>query len=112
MTEETRVAAEFARTIVDGDAVTAHKLLSDAARKAIAPTDLSAQLDSLANELGGVTGIGEPSVILTEWPDMSENDRAMVYVPLEGDVYSEAITVTISAVDDALCISSIEWGRP
>lgn len=51
-------------------------------------------------------------MILKEWPDMLEIDRAMVYVPLEGDVYSEAITVTIANVDDALCVSSIEWGRP
>jgi hypothetical protein len=79
---------------------------------AVAATDLSLEFELLAKDMGGVTGIGEPMVILQEWPDMSANDRAMVYVPLEGDVFSEAITVIISQTDDALCISSIEWGRP
>ena len=112
MTDETEFAASFASAIVDGDAAAAHKMLSDDVRLSIAATDLSAQFDSLAKDMGGVTGIGEPMVILEEWPNMLANDRAMIYVPLEGDVYSEAITVTISAVNDALYISSVEWGRP
>ena len=51
-------------------------------------------------------------VILEEWPDQAADDRAMVYVPLEGDVFSEALTVTIAASNNGLRISNIEWGRP
>lgn len=112
MTEEVKFAATFARAIAGGDSRAAHKMLSDDLAVALAATDLSSQFESLAEDMGGVTGIGEPMVILQEWPDMSANDRAMVYVPLEGDVFSEAITVKISEIDDALCISGIEWGRP
>lgn len=87
-------------------------MLSDALAQVTTPADLSGKLDLLAEEMGGITGIGEPMTILEAWPNMSADDRAMVYVPLEGDVFSEAVTVTIAAFDDGLCISNIEWGRP
>ncbi len=112
MTDELEFSARFAQAIVDGDSKAAHMMLSDDLGAAIAATDLSSQFESLAEDMGGVTAIGTPMVILQEWPDMSANDRAIVYVPLEGDVFSEAITVTISQFDDALRISKIEWGRP
>ena len=112
MTDEIEFAATFARAIVGGDSEAAHGMLSADLGLALAATDLLSQFETLAEDMGGVTGVGTPMVILQEWPDMSPNDRAMVYVPLEGDVFSEAITVTVSAPDDALCISGIEWGRP
>ena len=112
MTNEIEFAASFARAVVDGDLDAALEMLSDDCRAAVSASDLSTQLDSLADEMGGITGVGEPMVMLEEWPGMSPTDRAMVYVPLEGDVYSEAITVTISGDDDAMCIAGIEWERP
>ena len=112
MADVMETAAAFVRAIAAGDSDTAHKMLSDQLATDVAASDLSAEFESLAEDMGGVTGIGQPMVILEEWPDMSEEDRAMVYVPLEGDEFSEAITVTISEYDHALRISSIEWGRP
>lgn len=112
MTDEIEFAATFARAIVDGDSNAAHEMLSADLGLALAATDLLSQFETLAEDMGGVTGVGTPMVILQEWPDMSPSDRAMIYVPLEGDVFSEAVTVTVSASDDVLCISGIEWGRP
>ena len=51
-------------------------------------------------------------IVLEEWPGKAADDRAMVYVPLEGDAYSEAINVTVAEIDGELRISSVEWGRP
>ena len=112
MNDVNRTAADFVRALASGEAGLAHEMLSEALRQATTALNLSEQYALLAEDMGGVTGIGEPMVILEEWPDMSANDRAMVYVPLEGDVFSEAITVTVSAADEGLCISNIEWGRP
>ena len=112
MADVTGFAADFVRAIANGEAGSAVEMLSETLRQEIAATNLSEQFDLLAEDMGGVTGIGEPTVILEEWPDMSADDRAMVYVPLEGDVFSEAVTVTVAALDDGLCISNIEWGRP
>ena len=112
MTDVVKIAAAFARAIVAGDEITAHEMLSNELGAEVAPTDLSSQFEPLAEDMGGVTGIGQPMVILEEWPEKAADDRAMVYVPLEGDVFSEAITVTVSEIENALRISSIEWGRP
>ena len=105
-------AAKFVQAIASEEAGSAREMLSEALQRATAAENLLEQYSLLADDMGGVTGIGEPMVILEEWPDMSVDDRAMVYVPLEGDVFSEAITVTVSEVHDRLCISKIEWGRP
>ena len=87
-------------------------MLSTSLAAKLAAANLQAEYAALAEDMGGVTGIGEAMVILEEWPGKSEQDRAMVYVPLEGDEFSEAITVTVAEGTDELCISSIEWGRP
>lgn len=112
MTDITEFASAFVREIVDGNMDNAHGMLSDALAQLTTAADLSGHFDLLAEEMGGVTGVGEPMVILEEWPNMSADERAMVYVPLEGDVFSEAVTVSIAAVDDGWRISNVEWGRP
>lgn len=112
MADVTTFAATFVRAIANGEAESAHQMLSVPLRQSTAAANLSEQYGLLADDMGGVNGIGAPTVILEEWPDMSADDRAMVYVPLEGDEFSEAITVTVTAVGDELCISNIEWGRP
>lgn len=105
-------AAEFARALASGDNTAAHALLARDLAAEFTDKELQSHFVSLADEMGGITGIGQPMIILEEWPDMSANDKAMVYVPLEGDAFSEAITVAVSEVENAFCISSIEWGRP
>ena len=102
-------ASAFVRA---GGAEAAHGMLSHQVAADVAAVDFSMQFGALADDMGGVTGIGPAMVILEDWPGMSAEDRAMVYVPLEGDEFSEAVTLTISASDESLRISAIEWGRP
>jgi hypothetical protein len=112
MTDVVEVASRFASALFAGNEGKAYELLSDELRGGVAAADLLSEFSSLAEDMGGVTGIGQATVILEEWPEMSADDRALVYVPLEGDEFSEAITVKVSEIDNAACISSIEWGRP
>jgi hypothetical protein len=112
MADVIETAAAFVHAISTGDTDTAHKMLSHQLASDVAASELLAEFEALAEDMGGVTGIGQPMVILETWPEMPEEDRAIVYVSLEGDVFSEAITVTVSEYDHALVISSIEWGRP
>ena len=112
MTDVVDIAAAFALALFAGNVDSAHELLSDELRGEVAAVNLSSQFAALSEDMGGITGIGQPMVILEEWPEMSPEDRAMVYVPLEGDVFSEAITVTVSVINNAVRISKIEWGRP
>jgi len=112
MSDVTDAAAKFVRQIVAGNTDAAHEILSDRLAADIAASDLLTHFAALSEDMGGVTGVGQPMVILEDWPEKSEEDRAIVYVPLEGDEFSEAITVTVSAQNGDLRISSIEWGRP
>ncbi|MGB5334483.1 MAG: hypothetical protein WBN07_02600 [Woeseiaceae bacterium] len=112
MSDVIEIAASFVHALASGDVDAAHKFLSQTSGANITATELSSHFEALADDMGGVTGAGQPAVILEEWPDMTAQDRAMVYVPLEGDEFSEAITVTVSQVEGSLCISAIEWGRP
>ena len=112
MTDAVDIAARFARALFAGDIDSARHLLSDELQGEVAATELASQFAFLADDMGGITGVGQATVILEEWPGMSEGDRAMVYVPLEGDDFSEAITVKVSEFDNAVRISGIEWGRP
>ncbi len=112
MSDVVAAAADFVSKIVGGNAEDAYEILSERMAADVAASDLQARFDALSNDMGGVTGVGQPIVILEDWPEKTDDDLSIVYVPLEGDVFSEAITVTVSKEGDALRISSIEWGRP
>jgi len=47
-----------------------------------------------------------------EWPGKEMLDVGWVYVAIDGDGYTEAVTVTITREEDKLVIRNIEWGRP
>jgi hypothetical protein len=112
MSDVMETAAKFARALHEGDNNAAHELLLQDLASSITSDELQAEFNALSEDMGGITGIGQPMVILEDWPGMSANDKAMVYVPLEGDIFSEAITVAVAEKDGAFCISSIGWGRP
>ena len=112
MSDVVAAAADFVSKIVAGNAEDAYEILCKKMAADITASDLQARFDALSKDMGGVTGVGQPMVILEDWPEKTDDDLAIVYVPLESDVFSEAIIVTVSKEGDALRISSIEWGRP
>ena len=112
MTDLLGIASSFAQALDSGHADAAHQLLSAECAASMTAAELLAEYQALADDMGGVTGIGQPMVVLEEWPGMAAEDRAMIYVPLEGDACSEAINATVAEVDGALCISAVEFGRP
>ncbi len=105
-------AATFGKALHDGHFVAAHAMLTPALAGTTSAADLLEEYEVLAEDMGGVTGIGPPAVILEEWPGKGEQDLAMVYIPLEGDMFSEAATVTVAESGSGLCVAGIEWGRP
>ncbi len=112
MSYSTEFAASFVATIVDGHADQAHEMLSATLSKDMSAADLANEFTALSEDMGGVTGIGEPMEVLDDWPGKAANELALVYVPLLGDVYSEAVSVTVAQTDGALRVSGVEWGRP
>ncbi len=112
MSQSIEQATAFVKAIVDGNIAVAHTMLSDELRATTSAADIADEYDVMVDEMGGVESIGEAMKILDDWPDKAQNEVAMVYVPLQGDTYSEAITVTLAQVDEKLTVSHIEWGRP
>lgn len=110
--ETTAIALKFANAIADGKLDDAHEMLTSKLAKRTKPAALGAEYQALADDMGGVTGVGPADEILREWPDQGDKDVAMVYVTLAGDEWSEAITVTLTEVKGELLISDLEWGRP
>ncbi len=105
-------ATQFARAVEGGDLDSAYGMLSGALAERTSASDLDERFGAMAEEMGGVTAIGEAQVILEDWPGRDPDEVAIVCVPLLGRTYSEAVTVTLADVYGELRISDIEWGRP
>lgn len=112
MSQSTKQATAFVKAIVDGNTRRAHAMLSDEMRAITNTADIADEYDVMVDDMGGVNSIGKAQEILSDWPGKAQNEIAIVYVPLQGDTYSEAITVTLAQIDGELAISNIEWGRP
>jgi hypothetical protein len=112
MSESSEFATLFVTAVVDGDVARAHGMLTEEFAGTVGAGGLAENYKAIAEDMGGVSGIGEAMELLKDWPGKAESDIAMVYVPLEGDVYSEAITVTVARIEKDLHVSGIEWGRP
>ena len=75
MSDVEKIAAEFVNALASGDSSSAHEFLSRESAAKVTAAELSSHFESLAEDMGGVTGIGQPMVILEEWPDMSAHDQ-------------------------------------
>ena len=68
MSRLTEKATAFVAALVDGDASAAHGMLAPALSRDLSVADLSSQFDTLADDMGGVTGVGDAVTILEQWP--------------------------------------------
>lgn len=108
------VAQHFATLIAQGDLASAIELLTDPGRSVHTPEAIKA---AVAAMLGGTTGpIRTVRVVeegtVEDWPGKQPGDVAIVYVALNGDGFSEAVTVTVVEQHGRHLISQLEWGRP
>jgi hypothetical protein len=49
---------------------------------------------------------------LKNWPSKQLCDFADVYVALNGESFSEAVTLTLAEYNQEILIRQLEWGRP
>jgi hypothetical protein len=49
---------------------------------------------------------------LEDWPGKQADDLAVVYVALNGENFSEAVTLTLTESGQQILIRHLEWGRP
>jgi len=107
-------ASRFTTALADGDYGAAYKMLSPEMQEKYTEDDLSKSFEEMVeygDSRAKVDGFVET---LEDWPDKNSGDIGWgwVYVSVSGDDYAEAVTVIVSAVEDGMAISSIEWGRP
>ena len=108
------VAEQFGQAIVRGDFEAAHALLADETQRTYSPAALkTAVTDMIAYAeapLQHATVMRE--VVMEDWPDKQPGDLAWVYVSLQGESFSEAVTVVLADTKRGARIRELEWGRP
>lgn len=111
-TVQGRVALEFAQALVSGDFENAHRMLAPALREALMPSDLERSYRHMLRDASGPPTLVEVHNVMDEWPGRRPDEVGWAYVGICGEDYAEAVAVVVSAVERALCVGAIEWGRP
>ena len=108
------VAQRFGDCIAIKDYDAAWTLLSKELR-------LSLTSESIKNAVSTMTSYGKGWIqvaqvmddfTLEDWPDKQANDLAVTYVALNGENFSEAVTLTLAEYGQEIFIRHLEWGRP
>ena len=82
---------------------------------------LSFTSESIKNAVTTMTACGTGSIpiaqvmdefTLEDWPGKQANDLAVAYVALNGENFSEAVTLTLVEYGLEILIRHLEWGRP
>ncbi|MFN5118208.1 MAG: hypothetical protein ACK5FE_07195 [Cyanobacteriota bacterium] len=108
------VAQHFGQCIASNDYAAAWALLTKELRASMTPELLKNAVDAMTSYAPGP--IREVNVmedfILEDWPGKQASDLAVVYVALNGDSFSEAVTLTMAQYGEDILIRHLEWGRP
>lgn len=108
------LALVFAQAVVTGDFAAAHALLSAELQAALQPTDLARDYQAMM----AYTDSAPTEVKLIQVEDMNgwkvkqAGDLGWAYVAIEGEGYSEAVSVIVAQEAGAAVIRWLEWGRP
>ncbi len=112
----TQFAAAFATHLIRGDFVAASSLLAPNLRAEYPPIVLGARFfrmfrgytTALPARIYVDPDLGE----LQEWPGKQLHDLGSVYVSIEGEGFSEAVTCTVATFEGQTLIRELYWGRP
>jgi hypothetical protein len=109
-----KVANSFGDFIVRGEYSLAFGLFSKEMQAVTSPAAIKAAVATMtayaSGPLQGAEVIEE--FTLEDWPDKQPDDLAVVYVALNGESFSEAVTLTLAQYDEEILIRHLEWGRP
>ena len=87
-------------------------MTSEAYREGTHVDELKAAFDAMVPSDWGRIGPITVGETMTTWPGWQPGDLGWAYVSIGGDVYSEAITVVVTAERGAARIRHVEFGRP
>ncbi len=108
------VAQHFGDLITRKNYSAAWDLLSKEAQRSITPEVIQAAVDTMIEFAPGPIQRAQvmEDFSLVDWPGKQPGDLAVVYVALNGESFSEAVTLTMAQYGDDTLIRQLEWGRP
>jgi hypothetical protein len=108
------VAQQFGDCIVRNDYASAWSLLTMPLQSSTSPEAIEKAVITMSAHATGaiVTAQVMEDCVLEAWPGKQARDLAVVYVALNGDSFSEAVSLTLAEVGDSILIRNLEWGRP
>lgn len=101
----------FAEALVAGRYDEAEGMLQGELRGTWSAERLKAEYQRMT-EGGGPWSVASPETFMGQWPDRKPKDHGWVYVPIDGNGYSEAVTVVVTDEGGTPRIRWLEWGRP
>jgi hypothetical protein len=108
------LAKRFGQAVVDEDFVAAHALLCEEEQRSTTPDSIKATINRITSyteePLKSVDVMDE--FILDAWPGKKPDELCSVYVSLEGESYSEGVTLTVVQSGQGQCLKVHDWGRP
>ncbi len=107
-----QTALEFARSLAARDYPKAYSMTAQAYRKRTTASQLQTAFESIVPTDWDPVGPVEVGHTLEEWPGKQPADIGWVYLSIDGDVYSEAITVVVALENRDAKIREVEFGRP
>jgi hypothetical protein len=108
------VAQRFGDCIVTKDYDAAWALLCEELRFSFASESIKNAVTTLTAHGTGSFQMAQvmDEFTLEDWPGKQANDLAVAYVALNGENFSEAVTLTLAEYGHEILIRHLEWGRP
>lgn len=108
------VAQHFGDCIASNDYATACTLLTKDAQSTNTPEVVENAVTTMTAYAPGPIQSAQvmDDSTLEDWPDKQPGDLAVVYVALNGESFSEAVTLTLAQDGDDILIRDLQWGRP
>lgn len=105
------VAIAFVRALVARDFDSAYAMTSSDYHRRMTPSAMQSAFESIV-PADWADAIVSPGLTMDSWPDKQPSDVGWVYVSIGGDVFSEAVNVTVTLEGATMKVRDAEFGRP
>jgi hypothetical protein len=105
-------AVEFTRTLARREYAAAFEMTSRQYRSQSTVEQLKAAFEVIVPPDWGDTEPIEMGTTMSSWPGKMSSDLGWIYVSIYGDVYSEALILTVTLEEGQAKIREIVFGRP
>jgi hypothetical protein len=106
------VALKFTQALAAREYIKAYGMTSHEFRSKTTVELLRSSFERIVPQDWGPIGPIEVGETMTSWREKQPSERIWAYVSIGGNVYSEAIIVTVATEDGAPRIRTVEFGRP